>query len=388
MRRWQRFCLRLGKDICWECCNNLRIDQKCPSECKYCLIENEGTFKIKTNIDSTTEYRDLLKKLFDRWAMLPQEELGGKIPMDLTMNREGIEKLTAFVKEFDLSRYPEAEYVFKKFKITDIALPPKLPDPEEKAIEIAKLLMIKDYESIADYHYYSDNLSNDKDLYDDFLLSLRQDKVLKKIKDTKLVSAAQSENHQEAIIYFDVNNKYDLILRMKKVGDDWKFWQRIMGKMEIVNGEAEACKQLGYLISQKQLAKASELFDKYLSLYPDSGNMHYLKGIYEKIHGRENKARAFFLRATRLEPDFSEALVNYSSCLYMDGEIEKALTQLHKADNLQTDDVRIKNNIAVIYLERKNYEKAEKYLNECLKIDAEYKPALMNVKRLEELTSN
>lgn len=71
----------------------------------------------------------------------------------------------------------------------------------------------------------------------------------------------------------------------------------------------------------------------------------------------------------------------------MDGEIDKALEQLHNADNLKTDDVRIKNNIAVIYLERKNYEKADKYLKECLEIDAEYEPALLNVKKLKELKS-
>ncbi len=76
-RRAQRYCLRKGKDICWDCCNGFRIDLKCPKECPYILQDND---LIKTplsaKVESITEHREMLKKYFDVWIHLPEAQFG------------------------------------------------------------------------------------------------------------------------------------------------------------------------------------------------------------------------------------------------------------------------------------------------------------------------
>lgn len=385
VRRQQRFCLRQGKDICWECCNNIRIDRKCPSPCSYALKE-DSAFNVKTKVDSTSEYRDLVRKLFDRWAMLPHEEFGNAIPLELAKTTEGKEILTNYIKKYDLSRFPEVEHIIRKLKLSGIEYP-EMPELfEEIAIKAMQLLLLKDHESVLDLYFYKAELIENEDFKEDFYISLKNDRVLKRIKEFKLVSAAQSKDQEEALVFFDVNGRYDLTLRLKLFDGKWLFWQRIMGKMELVNGEHEACQQVGVLITQNQLGKAYELLEKYISIYPDSSNINYLKGVYEKLHKREDKAKQFFLRGVRLDPEFTETRVNYSSQLFLEGNKEKALAQLLIADKLNKD-VKIKNNIAVIYLELKEYKQAEKFLKDCLRMKSDYEPALLNMKRLEDISA-
>ena len=387
VRVQQRFCLRIGKDICWECCNKQRYDYKCPSACRYSLKEQEGLPSRATNIDSQTEYRDLMRRLVDRWMLLPQTELEDAIPLELSKTKEGKIRLRDYFNKYQISNIPEIRYIANKLNIDMLDIAMAAPTFEDIAKDYLKRLLVKDFLGSLDLHYSKDRIEKNDRWKDDYLEQLQSDKVIKKLNDIKLVSSAMSEDRKQAVVYFSINGKYDLTLKLIE-NDGWKIWQRIMGKMEIVNSENEAIKHVAVLLSKNLLGQACELLDKYLALYPDSSDFQYFKSVYEQLHKRLAKAKSYLIRAIRLDPEFKDAVFNYGYLIHQEGDLDEALRIYAKAEMLDGDDIRIKNNIAAIYIDKEEYSNAEAYLQKCLKMDAKFEPALRNIERLKEIKAN
>ena len=383
----QRYCMRSGKEICWECCNKQRYDYKCPSECRYSLKEQEGLPSSATNIDSQTEYRDLMRRLVDRWMLLPQAELDGAIPIELSRTEDGKSILKEYFNRYKVSMIPEINYITDKLHISGLDIAKATLTFEEIASKYLKLLLVKDYQGSLNLHYSQDRIEKDEKWKEDYIEQLQSDNVIKKLNDLKLVSSAMSEDRKQAVVYFSINRKYDLTVKWIE-SEGWKVWQRIMGKMEIVNSENEAIKQVAVLISKNQLGQACELLDKYLALYPDSADFQYYKGVYEQLHKRFDKAKSYLIRAIRLDPEFKDAVFNYGYLIHQEGDLDEALRIYKHADELDGMDIRIKNNIAAIYIDREEYILADTILQKCQEIDAKYEPALRNIERLKEIKAN
>ena len=113
IHRGNRFCLRIGKNICWHDCNEKRIDFKCPEECKYSLIRTEN-FQYKTNADSQTEFTELLKKEIDRWVILPQKIFNGEIPQEMVKTKYGQKRITDFFNNMKIPDYVPISYLNEK----------------------------------------------------------------------------------------------------------------------------------------------------------------------------------------------------------------------------------------------------------------------------------
>ncbi|MCF7918824.1 MAG: DUF2384 domain-containing protein [Candidatus Cloacimonetes bacterium] len=385
MLRHQRFCLRTGKDICWECCNNLRYDYKCPAECRYCLKEETSLSANLTKVDSEREYRDLVKRLMDQWLLMPQSELGNEIPREMAKSEAGRQLLENYFNRNNLSSILGIDYLIEKLNLTKVKLLRKSDSYEDVAQKYLKHLLAQDYEGSISYLRNSKDLLDNTDWKTDYLSQLTKDKVISKMKEYHLVSSAISEDREQAVVYFDINGKYDMTLKLKLTEKEWHVWQRIMGKMEIVNGENEAAKQIAVLLSKSLWGQASELLGKYMALYPESADFHYYQGIYELVHQKTAAAKQNISRAIRLDPEFKEAIFNYGYLIHQEGDLESALKYYQRAEKLDDSDIRVKNNIAAILIDKNEFEAAEKYIRKCLDIDETYQPAQQNLERLKEI---
>ncbi|MDP8221124.1 MAG: tetratricopeptide repeat protein [Candidatus Stygibacter frigidus] len=384
MRRQQRFCLRKGKDICWECCNNIRYDRQCPNECRYSVKAGDGLQISKTNADSLTEYKGLIEKLMDMWMRLPQQDLDGNIPQELSKSKEGKEQLINYFKKTMLSSYINISYIKRKLDLSGLEIGIKKESNEDVGEKYLSIILAGDIENSLKYHKNEAEIRGNKDWLSDYLIQIKEDKILGKMNEFKIISSALSEDRNIGLVFYEINGKYDLCLKMENNTDTWKVASRYNGKMEIVNGENEALRHIAVLISKNESSQAGELLDKYISLYPDSSDLYYYQGVLFAIKGKHKQAKKSFLRSVRLDHGFSEALYNYALQLHLEGDTQGAIDYYKRVLAIDPEEVKSLNNLAAIYIDRGEYQTAEEYINRCKLVEPEYEPLQANKKRLAE----
>ncbi|MDP8211191.1 MAG: tetratricopeptide repeat protein [Candidatus Stygibacter australis] len=384
VRRQQRFCLRKGKDICWECCNNMRYDRQCPKECRYSVKAGEGLQISKTNADSLTEYKGLIEKLMDLWMRMPQQDLNGSIPEELSRSQEGRSELINYFKKTNLSKYINLSYIKRILDLEELEIGKEKESNEDVGKRYLSSILAGDMEGSLAFHVNGEEIKAEPEWLEDYLSQLKGDKILGKMTDFKIISSALSEDRNIGLGFYDINGKYDLCLKIVKSTDSWKVASRYNGKMEIVNGENEALRHIAVLISKSELSQAVDLLDKYIALYPDSSDLYYYQGVISAMKGKNKQAKKSFLCSIRLDPGFSEALYNYGLQLHLEGDIQGAADYYKRVLAIEPEEVKSLNNLAAIYIDLQEYQSAEEYINRCKLVDPDYEPLLANIKRLNE----
>jgi tetratricopeptide (TPR) repeat protein len=387
-RASQRFCLRKGKEICWKCCNKMRFDRKCPQECKYSLKSEDGIIISRTNADSLAEYRDLVRRLMDLWIRMPEPGLSGEIPENLATSKDGRDRLINYFNISGISNIYDVKYLKYKLGLKELELQREPNNYEDCGNDYLSFLIAGEYLKAVRLRTGYAVISGKAEYLEDFIKQQRDDSVIKKMKDFKIISSALSEDKRQGLVYYDINGKYDLSLRLIKEEEGWQVASHYNGKMELINGENESIKQVAILLAKNERGQSEELLKKYLSIYPDSADLHYLKGMLENIRGRKKNAKSSFLRAVRLDPDFIDAIYNYALLLQLDNEIEKAAGYYEQILAKEPEDIKSLNNLAAICIDRGELSTAENYLQRCSDLDADFEPCKANWERLKELMSN
>jgi tetratricopeptide (TPR) repeat protein len=387
VRRQQRFCLRKGMEICWECCNNLRYDRKCPEDCKYSLKGGEGLDISKTNADSLTEYRGLVTSLMELWMRMPEAALDGAVPGELSETEAGRVKLIEYFKRYDLKTIYNISYIKRRLKLTGLEIEPQPDSYEDIASRYLRLILAGDSETAIDFLIHGAEIDKEEEWKADFIEQKKNDAVLKKMNEFKLIASALSEDKREALVFFDINGKFDLCLKLELPEENWLVACQYNGKMEVVNGENEALRHVAVLLSKNEMLQAEELLAKYITIYPDSSDLHYYNGVVAAMKGKGKLAKRSFIRSVRLDPGFSEALYNYGLQLHLEGEIDQAAVYYERVLAIEPDNVKCLNNMAAIKIDQQEFEKAEAYLRHCEAIEPDFEPLQANIKRLEEINS-
>ncbi|MCK4695869.1 MAG: hypothetical protein KAT74_08910, partial [Candidatus Cloacimonetes bacterium] len=297
--RGNRFCVRIGKDICWFCCNERRVDFKCPEDCKYSLRKEEnktGLFHYKTNADSQAEFFDLIKSEIKIWIRKPQQIFEGKIPIQMAETKKGREEIEKFFDQFPFEKIQPLSYLISELKLTNLKVKSQKKNYEDIAGEFLDKIIEQDWEDTVSFLLNKENYKN-QDYKKNYIKRISSNKIIKKITEYNLISSALSEDKKQALVFFEINGKYDMTVVLKAITDSWKVSAKFFGKPEIYNGENEAIQQVAVLLSKNELTKAFELLKKYSEIYIDSADFQYYWGLYHTFSQNSIKARQFFLNA-------------------------------------------------------------------------------------------
>ncbi|MBT3168938.1 MAG: hypothetical protein HN334_03630 [Candidatus Cloacimonetes bacterium] len=375
--RGNRFCLRIAKNICWNCCNEKRIDAKCSESCRYSL-KTDVTFGVKTNADSTEEYADLIKKQIDKWMLSPQKTFNNKIPKDMLQNDVGKKEIEDFFSKVIFPSSVPLTYLHTKYKLDNHKVLHQTKNHEDIAKNFIEKIIEQNWQKTIYLLSYSLNGKYQKN----YLNRISKNKILKKITEFKLISSAISQNQKEAVVYFELNKRYDLSLVLRKINDKWKIFAKIFGEPKIVNGETEAMKQIAMFLSQQKLTSAYELLKKYSAIYIDSADLHYYWGLFYSLSNLPKKAKVFYLNAIEIDSGFTEAKYNYAFTLHSENEIAKAKVEYLEILEQNAAETRSLNNLASIYIDENLPEKAKLLLHKCLKINPEMEMAKKNLEKI------
>jgi len=382
IKRKVRFCPKMGIDICWYCCNEIRVLGKCPETCKYSLQKRQN-FTINARVDSHTELINLLKKEIDFWISNPQKVFSGKIPLQMSDTDDGRKELTDFFINLKIPQDVPIDYLAKRLKLSE----PGFQNLASKTVEayaadFLDMIIMQDWESTINYLYFSDNYTN-LDFQKNYLNRISKDKYLKKMTSHYLLSSSMAENMKEALVHFEFNQKYDITLAMKLSDKKWKIYQKIYGDPGLYLGENEAIKQAAVLLSKKELGNVHPLLTKFTGIYPDSADFQYYWSMYYSISGNKKKSMEFLFNAIEMDPNFIEAKYNYAFLLHTENRIAEA-EKFYKEILEISDDANSFNNLATIYIDKGKYDDARILLSKCLKLKPDFELAKKNKERLEE----
>jgi tetratricopeptide (TPR) repeat protein len=375
-----RLCLRIGKDICWQDCNEMRVDRQCPTECGYAVVESEN-LQLKTKADSMLEYASLLKLQIDRWIALPQDVFNGDIPRTMAATEAGKKRIIEFLNNFQINPLIPLTYLKEKLSLSDLEVKDHVENYEDVTQRYIDFIISQEWKStlelIKDSSKYEDN-----NLWKNYLKRISENKILQKTNEYFLVSSALSQDKKRSLVHLELNGKFDLTLALEYIDSKWNISHKVFGKPEIANSETQANQQIAVMLSKNMLSEAFELLKKYSSIYVDSSDINYYWGMYYMFSNNTKKARGYLFNAVELDPDFLEAKGLYATVLLQEKEIELAKELYQEIIKQNPKDIKSLNNLASIYIEEGKKEEARKLLEQCLLIDPSFEYAKKNLEKL------
>ena len=375
--------MRKGFDICWEDCNVLRVDEKCPSECEYHLQSSE-IMQLKGKTDSQMEYVDLLKKQMALWINKPQKIFNDKIPATMAESNEGKKIIEEFLNQFNINPIVPLYYLKERLSLDNLKVNSTPKTYEDHALEFMQYLYTNEWEKVTLIMSNNDYWKS-HDLDDKFINIIATNKVIKKINSFDMISSALTKEKNQALVYFDTNYKYDLTINLNLINNIWKVQSLIIGIPELFNSESEAIQQIAILLSKNETTKAYELLTKYSNIYITSSDFEYYWGLYYTFAKNQKKAENHFLQAMILDPLFVEAKYNYAFIQHSNGDLEKAINLYYEILKEAPNEPKTLNNLASILIDKKKYEEAEKLLKKCIKNNSKFEIAQQNLERLGKL---
>ncbi|MCD6177590.1 MAG: hypothetical protein J7K29_07115 [Candidatus Cloacimonetes bacterium] len=378
-----RFCMRKGFDICWEDCNVLRVDEKCPSECEYHLKSSE-IMQLKGKTDSQMEYVDLLKKQMALWINKPQKIFNDKIPATMAESNEGKKIIEEFLNQFNINPIVPLYYLKERLSLDNLKVNSTPKTYEDHALEFMQYLYTNEWEKVALIMSNNDYWKS-HDLDDKFVNIIATNKVIKKINSFDMISSALTKEKNQALVYFDINYKYDLTINLNLINNIWKVQSLIIGIPELFNSESEAIQQIAILLSKNEATKAYELLTKYSNIYITSSDFEYYWGLYYTFSKNQKKAEHHFLQAMILDPAFVEAKYNYAFIQHSNRNLVVAKNLYYEILDESPNEQKTLNNLASLLIDEKNYKEAENLLRKCIKSNPEFEVAQQNLERLEKL---
>lgn len=97
----------------------------------------------------------------------------------------------------------------------------------------------------------------------------------------------------------------------------------------------------GYkLLTQGQIEKAAQFFEKKAAKYPDSGACHTGYGRALKRWGKISLAKGEFAKATQVDPNFPDGFYEYATALESDKQYAEASSAFQRFLSLAPDDAQ------------------------------------------------
>jgi len=126
-----------------------------------------------------------------------------------------------------------------------------------------------------------------------------------------------------------------------------------------------------YAYGIKANAKAIEMLDQGLVLYPENVEMLFRAGVVHDKWGNKDQSIRIMQKVIALEPDNATAL-NYLGYTYADlgMELELAESLIKKAMALNPDDGYITDSLGWVYYRKADYTKAIEYLERALELSS------------------
>ncbi len=374
--------MRSAKKICWHCCNELRIDGKCPDTCRYTPKKREDEiFATGVKVESRSEFRDLLKKMIKRWAFEPQEIFSGRTPVKMAESEDEKQDLDVIAQQLRLIPEFPVEYLADILNLRMDAGFQSTISHEQVGNQILRTVIAQDWDLLPKF-LRRGWTNDDPALVINFLKRLQADPNMKRMTRFDLIASALSENNREALIQYEINGRLDLTLHLIDEDGKWKLESRVFGKLDIYRDLQQIMNQAALLLQKSPDGACWEFLNKYMKFYPDSADLQYDMGMYYYFHRNAKKAEIHLMNAVEIDSAFTEARYTLATILQTTDRQQDAERHYLIVLQQSPEDYRAMNNLATIMIDSGRKDQAKPLLKKCLELKPDFEIAQKNLDRL------
>lgn len=366
-----------GKMIGWNCCNDLRVDLRCPEPCPYAAApdkEHISPFPA-FRADSNTEFTKAARKYVDIWCHQSLPELEGISPAEFA--RQDSAALLAWLGKF---RYPAnfpVAYLMGRLGIPhEEQIEPETP--ETVALAFMEAVIAADWDKLRSF------TGNDLDWpelakrYSEILTSIRE---LQKTRDCAILHAGLAEDGVSAIVVFELNRKRIWTVLLSSAGGSWKVRQNLNGSPNLYYEQNKLFHKLADALAKADEQACWQALQTSFPLYPDCADLYYYRALYWQLSKQPLKTKDDLLNALALDNHYFAAGFTLATFYLNDRELQPALKLLKILTQDRPDDLNVRNNIAACEAGLDNITEAVKIWREILNTAPNYEPARKNLER-------
>lgn len=370
-----RTCARRRKDIGWRCCNEMRVDKRCPAECAYALKEGENNPLPAFKADSVTEFNHALKLYLDLWISLPQSALDGKTPA--VMAAEDGKRLLEWLAGYQYPLHFPMNYLLGKLGLQKVP-EAEISDPERIATDYLNNVIAMEWDKL---RQYTINRDAEEDLVQRYMEIVKNIPMLKRAEHHNIIHAGIADDGVTAMVYVEINRRHDWTLIFGKQGEVWRLRQQINGSPKLFYELNKRHGQIAQFLSEGKDAEAWEALQESLTLYPDSADLYYYLGIYWQIVKQLDKAKIAFFDSIALDNDFYAPAFSLGSINLAQEDLDEARYWFEKLYQKNSEDALVLNNLGAAYAGQGQIDEAKKLWKKALQIDPNLEPAKRNIER-------
>ena len=368
-----RLCKRTGKGICWQCCNSLRIDLKCPSDCPYAASKSQDNPFPAFKTDNLAEARHALKSYINLWLHKANDQLEGLTPLlYCEKDREGMLK---WLSGFQYPDFFPLDFMMQKLGL-DIDPIQTPANPEEIAAKYLEQIIVLDHSKLRELTLNTSTL-HDFDLRYAKLLSGIP--FLKKVKNYSFIHTGMSEDGSQCLVFVELNHKQEWCLILRREQDQWWVRQNINGNPSLYFKQNERYQQIATLLANSEGQKALFEISEALRSYVDSPDLYYYRALYWLLLQQNEKAKEDLFNAIALDNLFSPPYMHLGLIYLNEKDYSNSRLWFAAMVDLEPENLDAANNLAIASLADNEKAKAITIWKEILKKNPSYELARKNL---------
>ena len=156
----------------------------------------------------------------------------------------------------------------------------------------------------------------------------------------------------------------------------------------LVDANAALCAKGKQALESGNINEAIEIYLKVLQTNPIDEAALCGLGLAYQMDGKTDKTIDAYRKALKANPLSFDANYNLALVYANNNQIDDAIAHLNKAINLNDSDASVHNNLGVLYFKKNMHNDARNCFERALQIDAHYKEAQQNLKKVSKVGEN
>lgn len=339
-----RLCPRINKGLCWRCCNELRIDLRCPDTCPYTPKIEAGSPFPAFKADNNHEAVQATKTYIDIWINKNSSLFDDRTPHELASadKKRALEILSEF-------QYPgnfPVDYLMQKLDLPYQKVARK-DSAEDVAGQYLDHIIALEYGELQELTLNTSSLPDLDGLYADLI---RNNPFLKKLKNYSFIHSGLSEDNFQAIVFVELNYRDEYTLILRKEDDSWYLRQSLNGNPALYFKQNAVYQTIAQILANGEEAKALEEITLALRSYPDSADLYYYKALYWLLVKQPAKAKQNLLSSIALDNSFAPPYMHLGLMNLNDKDYPEAQKWFAALVQLEPENPDAKNNLAIAHL--------------------------------------
>ena len=339
-----RQCVRTKRGICWKCCNELRIDLKCPRECPYSPRFEEispfPAFKADNNREST----QAMKYFIDIWITKVNALFEDKSPQLLAT--EDRDKVLEILSSYQYPGNFPVEYLMQKLE-----LPYEQKDIHPYAEEIVAgyldCIIAMEYNLLSNFTLNQSPLLDLEQRYNEIISSIPS---FKKLKHYSFIHTGLSEDGSQCIVFIEINYKNEFCFILKEYESNWYIRQCIVGNPGLYFKLNSTFKSISQALAEAEEQLAYSEISEALRSFPDCADLYYYRGLYWLLCKNHAKAKVDFLDAVALDNYFAPPYMHLGILYLNEKEYHEAEYWFAALCKIEQDNMDAANNLGIALL--------------------------------------